>query len=154
MFAVAPILLACGCIGESVLAAPTAPENSTLTVNPSGTATGTTTAQANRTVTATYTAAAKTYYVSGLGSDSNDGLSRTAAFRTLQHAAAVTQPGDTVYVMNGTYTNSCAGCDVLDISTAGTQDRWITYKAYPGQNPIIRFNGWAGISFKPTAAYV
>ena len=56
--------------------------------------------------------------------------------------------------MNGTYTNSCASCSVLDIATPGTPNEWITYKAYPGQTPTISFNGWAGIDFHPTAAYV
>ena len=96
----------------------------------------------------------KTYYVSGMGSDSADGLTPQTAFLTLQHAANLTQPGDTVYAMNGTYTNSCASCDVLDISTAGTADAWITYKAYPGDSPTISFNGWEGIFFEPTSAYI
>jgi hypothetical protein len=114
------------------------------------------TLKANTTVTATYTvpAAAITYYVSGSGSDSSNGLTTSTAFLTLQHAESVTQPGDTVYVMNGTYTNSCSSCDVLDISIPGTATNWITFKAYPGQTPTISFNGWAGISFQPTSAYV
>jgi parallel beta-helix repeat protein len=111
---------------------------------------------ADATVTATYAAPASsvTYYVSGSGSDSNDGLSTTSAFLTLQHAAGMTQPGDVVYAMNGTYTNPCASCDVLDISIPGTVNAWITYKAYPGQTPTISFNGWEGVYFEPTAAYV
>jgi hypothetical protein len=111
---------------------------------------------ANTTVTANYIAptSAVTYYVSGTGNDSADGLTIATAFLTLQHAANVTQPGDTVYVMNGTYSNSCPSCDVLDITLPGTATNWITYKAYPGQAPIISFNGWEGIFFEPTAAYV
>ena len=115
------------------------------------------TLNANTTVTANYTvpvAPAVTYYVSGTGSDSNDGLSTGTAFLTLQQAANVTQPGDIVLVMNGTYTNSCTGCDVLNVATPGTANAWITYKAYPGQTPKISFNGWAGIFFSPTAAYI
>jgi hypothetical protein len=114
------------------------------------------TLNANTTVTANYAApaAAVTYYVSGSGSDSNNGLSTSTAFLTLQHAESVTQPGDTVYAMNGTYTNSCSSCDVLDITVPGTVNNWITFKAYPGQTPTISFNGWEGILFEPTAAYV
>jgi hypothetical protein len=109
----------------------------------------------NTTVTATYMVpAAVTYYVSGSGNDSADGLSPATAFLTLQHAAGLTQPGDTVFAMNGTYTNSCPSCDVLDITIPGTPNNWITYKAYPGQTPIISFNSWQGIWFGPTAAYV
>jgi hypothetical protein len=120
------------------------------------TVTCTVTLSASTTVTANYTTpvAAVTWYVSGTGSDSSDGLSTATAFLTLQHAANQTHPGDTVYVMNGTYTNSCASCDALDISTPGTPSNWITYKAYPGQTPKISFNGWEGIFFEPTAAYI
>ncbi|HEY2858696.1 MAG TPA: choice-of-anchor Q domain-containing protein [Terracidiphilus sp.] len=116
----------------------------------------TVTVNAAATVTANYTAshASVTYYVSGSGSDSADGLSAATAFLTLQHAADQTQPGDTVYVMDGTYKNSCAGCNVLDIATPGTAEAWITYKAYPGQTPAISFNGWAGIFLHPSAAYI
>jgi hypothetical protein len=116
------------------------------------TTTCTVTMVGNETATAAYTAP-KTYYVSGTGSDSNDGLSQQTAFLTIQHAANLTEPGDTVYVMNGTYTN-CAGCDVVDISSAGTAGAWITYEAYPGQTPVISFNGWAGFSVQATAAYI
>ena len=114
------------------------------------------TLNANTTVIANYAmpAAAVTYYVSGSGNDSNDGLTASTAFLTLQHAESVTQPGDTVYAMNGTYTNSCPSCDVLDISTPGTANAWITFKAYQGQTPVVSFNGWEGIFFEPTAAYV
>jgi hypothetical protein len=111
---------------------------------------------ASTTVTANYSApvASVTYYVSGTGSDSNNGLTAATAFLTLQHAANLTQPGAVVYVMNGTYTNSCASCTVLDIAIPGTPNGWITYEAYPGQTPIISFNGWEGIFFEPTAAYI
>lgn len=108
---------------------------------------------ANATVTVSY-ASPHTYYVSGTGSDSANGLSQATAFLTLQHAADVTQPGDTVYAMNGTYTNACASCDVVDISTPGSPSAWITYAAYPGQTPVVSFNGWAGFSIHPTAAYI
>ena len=111
---------------------------------------------ANASVTANYAAphVATAYYVSGSGNDGADGLTTATAFLTLQHAADKTQPGDTVYVMNGTYTNSCSGCNVLDISTPGSSAAWITYKAYPGQRPTINFNGWAGVFIHPSAAYI
>ncbi|MGA3082928.1 MAG: choice-of-anchor Q domain-containing protein [Terracidiphilus sp.] len=116
----------------------------------------TVTMNANASVTASYAAPASlvTYYVSGSGSDAADGLSTNTAFLTLQHAANLTHPGDTVYVMNGTYTNSCASCAVLDLTIPGTASQWITYKAYTGQTPQISFNGWQGIFFEPTAAYI
>ncbi len=92
-------------------------------------------------------ASATTWYVSGTGSDSNNGLSLAAPFATLQMAANQTHPGDTVMVLNGTYTVPCKGCDVLDITTSGTASAPITYQAYPGQTPAVNFlNAWVGIN--------
>jgi Periplasmic copper-binding protein (NosD) len=114
------------------------------------------TMNANATLTANYVSphTPTTYYVSGTGNDSANGLTTSTAFLTLQHAANMTQPGDTVYVMNGTYTNACAGCDVVDITTPGTASAWITFAAYPGQTPLIQFNGWQGFHILSTAAYI
>jgi hypothetical protein len=98
-------------------------------------------------------AGATTYYVSGSGSDFNSGLTPSTAFRTLQTAADLTKPGDTVSVMNGTYTPGGAGWDVLDITTSGTASAPITYTAMKGQYPVINFaNGWTGIQID--AAYI
>lgn len=82
----------------------------------------------------------KTYYVSGTGNDSNDGLTTTTAFLTLQQAANnVSAPGDTVYVMNGTYTGTDPTKEVLVIwEKVGSATAPITFKAYPGHKPIIK----------------
>ncbi len=53
-----------------------------------------------------YCAQAQTYYVSKSGSDSNTGLSKQAAWRTIGHAAAAAQAGSTVHVGAGTYHES------------------------------------------------
>jgi parallel beta-helix repeat protein len=95
----------------------------------------------------------KIYYVSGTGSDDNTGLSPGQAFRTLQKAADLTQPGSTVFVSNGTYTNSEENSDVLSINNSGRANAWIHYKAYPGQKPKIKVRNWAGISVNG-AAYI
>lgn len=50
-----------------------------------------------------YNIRATNYYVSNLGNDTNDGLTSTNAFLTLQHAANIVVAGDTVFVENGTY---------------------------------------------------
>jgi hypothetical protein len=99
---------------------------------------------------------ATTYYVSGAGSDLADGRSVKSAFRTLQHAADLTEPGDVVYAMNGIYSipdGENAGA-VLSISRSGTAEKWITYKAMPGQTPTIETKQWNGVFFGPKAAYV
>jgi parallel beta-helix repeat protein len=87
-----------------------------------------------------------TYYVSGTGQDSNDGLSKKTAFRTLQHASDLTKPGDLVLVMNGTYTKRASEGNVLDIHNAGEPENYIIYQAFPGHKPLIRVSSnYAGI---------
>lgn len=103
---------------------------------------------------ALHIALAATYFVSEKGSDRASGVSLRTSFQTLQHAADLTVPGDTVFVMNGTYTNATPTAPVLKIVTPGKPASWITYAAYPGHKPLISFNSWTGISFEPTAAYI
>lgn len=75
------------------------------------------------------------YYVSGSGNDGNDGLSTKSAFRNIQTAANLTKPGDTVYVMNGTYSE-------VNINNSGAENAWITYTAYTGHKPKITTKTW------------
>jgi parallel beta-helix repeat protein len=82
-------------------------------------------------------AAVTTYYVSGTGSDSNNGRSPTTPFRTLQKAADLTNPGDIVYIMNGTYTDS-VGSHILLITRSGASGAYIRYKAFPGHTPVLQ----------------
>lgn len=86
------------------------------------------------------TSSGRTFYVSGSGNDKNNGLTTNTAFRTLQKAAnMVSVPGDTVYVMNGTYTRTDSSKEILVIwEKKGTKNAPITFKAYPGHHPIIR----------------
>ncbi|UFH57947.1 choice-of-anchor Q domain-containing protein [Spirosoma sp. KNUC1025] len=90
---------------------------------------------------------AATWHVSGTGNDANDGKTPETAFRNLQKAADLVQPGDVVLVGNGTYTNADKGngSAVLNITRSGTSAAWITWKARPGHHPEIRPVGWAGI---------
>ena len=90
---------------------------------------------------------AQVWYVSGTGSDTNDGKSAKTAFRTLQKAADLVKPGDVVWVGDGKYSSDDKGngSAVLSIKTSGRPDAWITWKAQPGQHPDIRPIGWCGI---------
>jgi len=99
-------------------------------------------------------AAAANYYVSPSGADTNAGTSTAAPFKTIQKAANIVNPGDTVYVMNGTYTNACATCDVVSVTRSGSLNAWITFTAYPGHTTKIRFNGWNGFKFSGSASYI
>lgn len=96
----------------------------------------------------------KTYYVSGNGNDKNSGLSTSSAFRTLQRAANLTNPGDKVLIMNGQYKNGPKDGSVLSIKRSGTAKAWITFKAYPGHFPKIQHNTWNGISISNRASYI
>ncbi|MFD1875609.1 right-handed parallel beta-helix repeat-containing protein [Hymenobacter bucti] len=95
-------------------------------------------------------AAAATWYVAGTGSDNNDGKSQKTAFRSLQKAANVVNPGDVVLIGNGTYTNDNIGDGgaVVSVERSGQPDAWITWKAAPGQRPEIRPVGWTGIQIR------
>src|SRR5580693_2723001 len=94
-----------------------------------------------------------TYYVSSeIGSNNNAGTSSTAPLATLQAAADRVKPGDTVEVMNGTYTGPQGG-DVVDITTSGTATAPITFEAAPGQTPVINSSGgWNAINIE--ASYI
>lgn len=90
---------------------------------------------------------AQTWYVSGTGNDVHDGKTAKTAFRSLQKAADLVQPGDVVLVGNGTYTSDdkANNSAVLNITRSGRPGAWITWKAAPGQRPDVRPVGWAGI---------
>ncbi|MEY2849232.1 MAG: hypothetical protein RI885_1899 [Actinomycetota bacterium] len=93
------------------------------------------------------------YYVSGTGDDGADGRSETSAFRTLQRAADLTLPGDTVWVMNGTYTRAGTNTDILAITRSGQPDNYIQYRAYSDHTPLIKLDrNYAGIQI--SAAYI
>jgi uncharacterized protein (TIGR03437 family) len=79
--------------------------------------------------------AGTTYYVSPSGSDSNSG-SETLPFRTIQKAADVVSPGDTVIVKDGTYTGitSNRSCSAEErshvcITRGGNSSNWVVFKA-------------------------
>jgi hypothetical protein len=87
------------------------------------------------------------YYVSSTGRDSNDGLAASSAFRTIQKAVDLVDPGDSVLILPGIYTATGRGSDVVTITRSGTPDNWITLRNYPGTRPVI-FNeaSWQGIN--------
>jgi hypothetical protein len=96
----------------------------------------------------------KTYYVSGTGNDTNSGLSNSSPFRTIQKAANLTNPGDTVLIMNGVYRNASPNGQVVSITRSGKANAWIKFKAYPGHRPKIKHNGWNGILIHNGASYI
>ena len=92
---------------------------------------------------------ANTYYVSGTGDDSKNGLKERTAFRTFGKVSRVLQAGDTVYVMNGTYTNPSPNSSIILIKgLQATATQPTTIKAYPGHTPILEAHGnnWNAVS--------
>lgn len=70
-------------------------------------------------------------YVSMTGSNANPGT-EAKPFRTLQHAADVAKPGDTVDVRGGTY------CQRLAVTTSGSATAgYITFESAPGEKAIL-----------------
>ena len=69
---------------------------------------------------------ATTYYVSPNGSDTNAGSS-AAPFRTIQQAANLVNPGDTVIVGDGIYTGNATS--ILEVNRGGTSSAWVTFKS-------------------------
>ena len=71
------------------------------------------------------------YFVSDIsGNNKKDGLSVKNAFKTIQRAADLTLPGDTVFVMSGMYENSCPDCSVVTIVRSGKANAWIVFRNY------------------------
>ncbi|MEM8524980.1 MAG: right-handed parallel beta-helix repeat-containing protein [Bacteroidota bacterium] len=90
------------------------------------------------------------YYVQSTGSNSNDGLTPNTPFEDIQAAADITLPGDTVFVMNGTYSNDFTWQDVVNIRRSGTASDWIVYTNYADHSPKMEFDGWHGFKIEGT----
>jgi parallel beta-helix repeat protein len=87
------------------------------------------------------------YYVSTkMGNDKNAKATINAPLKTLKATENLNlKPGDTVYIMDGVYENSNPSDYVLKISKSGTAGAPITYRAYPGQHPVIKVRNYVGI---------
>ncbi|WP_130733892.1 T9SS type A sorting domain-containing protein [Flavobacterium sp. J27] len=85
---------------------------------------------------------ATNYYIDPVnGNNSYNGLTEVTAKQTLtwfSYNTTFLQPGDTVFLMNGTYTAS--GFAILALRASGTTTNPITFKNYPGHTPILQMN--------------
>ncbi len=93
------------------------------------------------------------WYVSPEGTNSlsnGQGTSKDKPFQTIQYAQNQCEPGDIVYVMNGTYRNNGFETGnkynpaVVSITKSGTSGNYITIRNYPGHKPRIEFDGAGG----------
>lgn len=73
------------------------------------------------------------YYVSPAGSDANRGNAK-APFRTLQKAADVAGPGDTVVALGGVYTG---GSRIVSLERGGAPGAWITFRSEQPRRAIL-----------------
>jgi hypothetical protein len=94
---------------------------------------------------------ATNYYVDAVnGNNTNSGTSEALAKRTIQAASNMTNPGDSVFIMNGIYNptgDSNSGFQsILTIARSGTAANYITYKNYPGHTPKLQL--LTGLSFQ------
>ncbi len=96
----------------------------------------------------------RNHFVSGSGSDGNDGLTSATPLRSLQAASDRALPGDTVLAMNGNYTNPYNGTDILTIRNSGVAGAPITYRNFPGHHPrvVVGAHNWQGILIQ--ASYI
>jgi len=80
------------------------------------------------------------YYVATTGDDGDSGAF-DAPFRTIQHAAGIARPGDTIYVRGGTYR------ETITPARSGNALAEITFKAYPGETVTVSganlLSGWS-----------
>ena len=76
----------------------------------------------------------KIYYVSPSGNDANNGLSTSTPWKTLGFASSKLDAGDTLYLMDGTWTND----PINSLKRSGIDVAPITIKAYPGAKPILK----------------
>jgi len=84
-------------------------------------------------ITAAGIAFGATYYVATSGDNANSGTAVGQPFKTIQKAADVMQAGDTVLIRGGTYRES-----IVPPRGGASESARITYKAYPGETPIIK----------------
>ncbi|MBC7889678.1 MAG: T9SS type A sorting domain-containing protein [Ferruginibacter sp.] len=98
---------------------------------------------------------ATNYYVDGVnGSDAvYTGLSPVDPFRSISKAANLTNPGDTVFIMNGTYTSNGT---VLTVNRSGSDIARIVYTNFPGHLPKLQASAtsFAVISFSAGTSYI
>lgn len=84
------------------------------------------------------------YFVGPGGSDNNAGTSINAPLATLQQGAGLLGPGDTLWVLDGTY-------DGFSVSASGSPNNYARIAAYPGATPVIDAGEGNGAHFHDTS---
>lgn len=100
---------------------------------------------------------ATNYFVNATtGNNTFNGLTPATAKQTLgwfSYSTTFLQPGDTVFVMNGTYTNG-ESYAVLALRASGNATNPIVITNYPNHSPLLSFNSWAGIGLSDSIHHI
>ncbi|MEP7195185.1 MAG: choice-of-anchor Q domain-containing protein [Saprospiraceae bacterium] len=95
--------------------------------------------------------ARKIYVSSELGNDHNEGSSLKDALKSIQYAASVSQPDDTILIAGGNYRSNSK--NLINIIHSGTKDKWITFKNLDSNRPVLFVSNEAAISIN-YASYI
>jgi hypothetical protein len=115
------------------------PSAGTVTVAATSNADASKSASTTVTVTAPTSSAGSQFYVATSGSDSNNGTSTSAPWRTIQKAMNSATAGSTVNIMAGTYQER------LTSNVSGTSGNYITFQPYNFSVPTGGCGGYTGV---------
>ncbi len=98
------------------------------------------------------TTSQNTWHVATNGSDTTGNGSISNPFATIQKAEQQVQPGDMVYVHQGTYRNTdfndgdiWEGDNLLTITANGTETNPIVFSPFPGDQVLLEFDSTYGV---------
>jgi hypothetical protein len=96
-----------------------------------------------------------TYYISPTGSDRNIG-SVSEPFKTIQKAADIVDPGDTVVAQDGIYTDTDGDGRIVNLTRGGVASKWIIFRAENKWGAVLNGMNSAGYAwqFGPNADYI
>jgi parallel beta-helix repeat protein len=99
-------------------------------------------------------------HVATTGSDVTGTGTLANSFKTIQKAADIVQPGDTVFVHQGTYRNAdfndgdiWGGDNLVKITANGNADNYITFMPFPGDQVLLESDSNYNILLK-NASYI
>lgn len=105
----------------------------------------------------------KSYYVSSQGANSNNGLTRNQAFKTIEYGISALSAGDTLTILNGTYSHTTYNdgnwfksqkeCTIYINGINGTSNKWITIRGESNKNTTLNGDGLA-IALIKNASYI
>lgn len=93
-------------------------------------------------------AQAATYYVATAGSDTNPGT-LNQPFKSFKKGVQLLQPGDTLYIRGGIYTEQI---DLQSSNKTGMANAWLTIAGYPGETVTLQYTDLSENSYGPIKA--